>query len=126
MIVTLLAVATASQRQLFGNLAVDWSQHSIDGRPGPKMVDPSSASTVRPLPDKSIEELKAVLHTLGVQCDRCQSQPHWVSAVRHFILTADEQELQKLLRQRGTWCEHCTQLEQWRDRAMAVVHMRVQ
>jgi hypothetical protein len=110
-----LAVA---MQQVFGNLMVDWSKQSE-----PSVLGAKPLSHAQALERKFIHELEEIANGLGARCSQCSTQRHWVSAIRHFVLAAEESELQNLLRERALWCEECRDVEQWRSRAMSVVQL---
>lgn len=115
----------AESAQLFGSLEVDWGRHNRGEHAGPVVVQSQAVTKVEPLEQQCVSSLQRTLRSLGADCVACKTQRHWVSAVRHFVLTAEEPDLQGLLHQRGEWCDACMQPEHWRDRAMAVVHLPI-
>lgn len=109
----------------FGNLVVDWPGRLYHGGAAVPRIVSASIAPLLPLERKCIDDLLETLRSLGVQCAACTTQAHYVSAVRHFILSASDAELKGLLRKRGQGCDRCHQTEEFRKEAFDHVHLPV-
>ena len=125
----LLLVAPACAQ--FGNLAVSWDAPTTVGAGAqPRLSTEAVLRDYKPLtdvrrealPSLSGEALTSIAAGIGATCPSCQTQGHWVSAVRGKVLELPPKALRVALQQRGVRCDACTR-EMLTDKLLDSVHL---